>query len=229
MPRLRPAFALALLSALALPATLPAVAAEKSPPKKSAAKPGKPAAKAPCYTPAEFEAEQAIRLHTELMVVGLTCQAMDPKGGPSLFAQYKMFTLKHQAAVQGWEKALIAHYKRAGVRNPTKEFDSFRTRLANEMSQRAIALSAQIFCENHVPVVGAAMAMPEKDVQKAILAHAESAGAVRVAAAPRCDVPAQATSVPAPSTPKPADKPPAKTAASKDEAPAKPAGSGKAG
>ncbi|QJE73029.1 hypothetical protein HHL28_07965 [Aerophototrophica crusticola] len=225
MPRLRTA--LTVLAALALPATLPVAAAEPTPPKKATPKPSKAAAKAPCYTPAEFEAEQAIRLHTELMVVGLTCQAMDPKDGPSLFAQYKMFTLKHQAAVQGWEKSLIGHFKRAGSRNPTKEFDSFRTRLANEMSQRAIALSAQIFCENHVPVVGKAMSMPDKDVQKAILAHGESAGIVRVAAAPRCDQPAQAISVAAPSAPKPAEKPAAKAPAKKEQA--KTAGSGSAG
>ncbi|WP_155524640.1 hypothetical protein [Oleisolibacter albus] len=171
----------ALFCASAFAADAPAK--KKAPPPKAKA--------APCYTPAEFEAEQAIRLHTELMVVGLTCQAMDQKGTPSLFAQYKQFTLNHQMQIQEWEKALIGQYKRAGVKNPTKEFDSFRTRLANEMSQRAIALTTPIFCESHAAIVPQALAMSVADVKRAVT----SEDVVRVSLLPRCDRPAQAVQV----------------------------------
>ena len=34
-------------------------------------------AKPACYSAAEYDAEQAVRLHTELMVIGLTCNAIE--------------------------------------------------------------------------------------------------------------------------------------------------------
>ncbi|ACI98268.1 hypothetical protein [Rhodospirillum centenum] len=144
-------------------------------------------AKAPCYTQAEFEAEQAIRLHTELMVVGLTCGEMSQAGGPSLFAQYKQFTLQHRNDIVSWEKALIGHFKRSRGGNATREFDSFRTRLANETSQRAIALSNPVFCQAYVPAVVKALAMSRQDLMESLKADRP----MRLAAVPRCDAPAK--------------------------------------
>lgn len=143
--------------------------------------------KGPCYSVPEFEAEQGIRLHTELMVVGLTCQSMDVKGEPSLFNQYKMFTLKHQARIQAWEKALVDYYKRTSKGNPTRNFDSFRTRLANETSQRAIALSTPVFCGVHAPLVAHAMAASLEEIERGLSPDGDG---VHMANAPRCDRPA---------------------------------------
>lgn len=143
--------------------------------------------KGPCYTVPEFAAEQGIRLHTELMVVGLTCQHMDVKGELSLFNQYKQFTLKHQARIQQWEKTLVGYYKRTTSGNPTRTFDTFRTRLANETSQRAIALTTPVFCTTHAPVVAAAMAASLEEIERGLSPDAEG---VRMANAPRCDKPA---------------------------------------
>lgn len=143
-------------------------------------------AKAPCYAPAEFEAEQAIRLHTEMMVVGLTCQHMDVAGQPSLFAQYKLFTLHNSKQVERWEKALIAYYKRTVKGNPNRAFDTFRTRLANETSQRAIALTTPVFCAEHVPAVQKAMAT---DLGELVKSFSPDAPGVRVAQEVRCDKP----------------------------------------
>jgi hypothetical protein len=145
-------------------------------------------AKPPCYTPNEFEAEQGIRLHTELMVVGLTCQEMGPKDQPSLFAQYKMFTLKNQKQIQIWEKDLIAYYKRTVKGNPNRAFDTFRTRLANETSQRAIALTTPVFCADHVPVVAKSMAT---DIEVIRASLAPDSPGVHVVLEPRCDKPLQ--------------------------------------
>jgi len=173
-------------------------------------------AKPPCYTPDEFEAEQGIRLHTELMVVGLTCQEMGPKDQPSLFAQYKMFTLKNQKQIQAWEKNLIAYYKRTVKGNPNRAFDTFRTRLANETSQRAIALTTPVFCADHVPVVAKAMAA---DIQMIRASLGPESPGVHVAQEPRCDKPLQgalvadasaapaARTTAAPAKPQPAKKP----------------------
>lgn len=146
------------------------------------------AAKAPCYTQAEFEAEQAIRLHTELMVVGLTCGEASQAGGPSLFAQYKEFTLHHRDQIVQWEKALIGHFKRFKGGNATREFDSFRTRLANETSQRAIALSNPVFCQAYVPAVMQALAMSQQELLSTLKADKP----LRLATAPRCEAPAKA-------------------------------------
>lgn len=144
------------------------------------------AAKAPCYTQAEAEAEQAIRLHTELMVVGLTCAEMSPAVGPSLFAQYKQFTLRHQDDIAAWEKALIGHFRRHAKGNATRNFDSFRTRLANEMSQRAIALTTPVFCQTHVPAVTKVGAL-SSDELKHLVRSDQTNG---LTAAPRCEPPA---------------------------------------
>lgn len=143
-------------------------------------------AKGPCYSVAEFEAEQGVRLHTELMVVGLTCQHMDMKGETSLFNHYKLFTLKHQAQIEQWEKALVGFYKRTAKGNATRSFDSFRTRLANETSQRAIALTTPVFCAAHAPLTTKVMALSMPEIK--VTLSPDSAG-VRVANAPRCDRP----------------------------------------
>lgn len=145
-------------------------------------------AKPPCYTPDEFEAEQGIRLHTELMVVGLTCQEMSAKDQPSLFAQYKMFTLKNQKQIKVWENNLISYYKRTVKGNPNRAFDTFRTRLANETSQRAIALTNPVFCADHVPVVAKAMAT---DIEAIRAGLRPDAPGLRLAQEPRCDKPMQ--------------------------------------
>ncbi len=145
------------------------------------------AAKTPCYTQAEAEAEQAIRLHTEMMVVGLTCAAMNPATGPSLFAQYKEFTLRHKDEIGRWEKALIGHFKRHAKGNPTRHFDTYRTRLANEMSQRAIALTTPVFCDSHVPVVAKAGALSTDELKRLVKAE----DTIRLTVAPRCEAPAR--------------------------------------
>lgn len=146
-----------------------------------------PASKGPCYTVPEFAAEQGIRLHTELMVIGLTCQHLDAPGQVSLFNQYKQFTLKHQTRIQEWEKTLVGYFKRTTKGNATRGFDSFRTRLANETSQRAIALTTPVFCGTHAPLVAQAMAASLAEIESGL---SPDATGVRVANAPRCDKPA---------------------------------------
>lgn len=143
--------------------------------------------KGPCYSVPEFASEQGIRLHTELMVIGLTCQHMDVPGQMSLFNQYKQFTLKHQTRIQGWEKNLVNYFKRTAKGNPTRLFDSFRTRLANEASQRAIALTTPVFCGTHAPLVAQAMAASIEEIEAGLSPEAPG---VRMANAPRCDKPA---------------------------------------
>lgn len=142
--------------------------------------------KQPCYTQAEVRAEQAIRLHTELMVVGLTCGDTGAAAGSGLFAQYKAFTLRHKDEISAWEKTLIGHFRRHAKGDATRSFDTFRTRLANEMSQRAIALSTPVFCGVHAPIAAKAATLSRDELKRLV----DADNAVRLTAAPRCEAPA---------------------------------------
>ena len=48
-----------------------------------------------CYTMPEAEAEQGIRIHSELMVIGLNCQHMYKSNGKNLYASYRSFTAEN--------------------------------------------------------------------------------------------------------------------------------------
>lgn len=160
----------------------PAKAGAKAKPKADGASKAKVAGA--CYNKTEFEAEQAIRFHTRLMVIGLTCQQL---GGSyeGLYVRYKQFTLNHKTQIAGWESALISYYRKNAKGNPYHALDNLRTHLANEMSQHIAAVSANIYCTAHVPEIDAALAMSDADVQK--VAYGD--GVLRVAELPRCDVP----------------------------------------
>ncbi|MEA1651100.1 hypothetical protein UAJ10_19005 [Nitrospirillum sp. BR 11164] len=179
----------------------PAFAADKTTPAKKAAaskaaskqaapdKAAKTSPKAakvsgPCYSPAEFDAEQAIRYHTRLMVIGLTCQQL---GGnyEGLYVRYKKFTLAHKTQIIAWEDALIARYRKTAKGNPNRALDTLRTHLANEMSQHIAAVSTDIYCAQHADMLAQAELMNDADVVKTVTNDA----VVRVSELPRCDLP----------------------------------------
>ena len=60
-----------------------------------------------CYSPSEAEAENAIRIHSELMVIGLNCQHMTPRGWQNFYSQYRQFTSRHQDLFSNYEKTLV--------------------------------------------------------------------------------------------------------------------------
>ncbi|WP_148293997.1 hypothetical protein [Azospirillum sp. B4] len=197
MTRARSLVAPLLSLALAVTAVgTPAFAADKATPAKKAAvsapKKGKAAPEAktpkvagPCYSSAEFDAEQAIRFHTRLMVIGLTCQQL---GGnyEGLYVRYKKFTLAHRTQIIAWEDALIAHFRKTSKGNPNRALDTLRTHLANEMSQHIAAVSTDVYCAQHAPSLAQAELMTDSDVVKTISNDA----VVRVSELPRCDLPA---------------------------------------
>jgi hypothetical protein len=77
-----------------------------------------------CYRPADIEAEQAIRYQTELMVLSDTC------GGDT----YRDFTVHNSDTIKRYQQAMMAHFRRTGARNPTGSFDTYQTKLANEIA-----------------------------------------------------------------------------------------------
>ena len=99
-----------------------------------------------CYTQAEAEAEQGIRIHSELMVIGLNCQHMTPRSWKNIYAQYRDITSKHSSLLAGYERTLINYYQQAGARNPERSLHDMRTAMANKVSKDAARMRPDVFC-----------------------------------------------------------------------------------
>ncbi|MBV8061662.1 MAG: hypothetical protein JO126_08490 [Alphaproteobacteria bacterium] len=97
-----------------------------------------------CYTPAEQDAEQLLRLHTELMVVAITCK--QDEDGQDLIAGYTAFTNAHVDALHDAEGTMTAFYNSHFSGNGTARLDKLHTQLANEYGQKIANLSAPGFC-----------------------------------------------------------------------------------
>src|SRR5687768_12155513 len=63
-----------------------------------------------CYTKDEAIAEQAVRIHSELMVIGLNCQHMTPAGQKNLYQSYREFTARHSSLFARYETTLMNYF-----------------------------------------------------------------------------------------------------------------------
>lgn len=117
-----------------------------------------------CYSTSEFEAEQGLRIHSELMVIGLTCMKMPQ--GEAMYKKYQSFTLKHQNLIAEYESDIIGYYARQGVKNPERQLHTFRTNLANEISQHAITMSTSSFCQHFGPRIDQALQMDNQKLRR---------------------------------------------------------------
>lgn len=97
-----------------------------------------------CYSPAEFEAEQALRLHSELMVITVTCKR--GSYGEDLVRAYTGFTQNNIAMLRNAEGVMTAYYKKVYGGKGVERLDKLRTKLANEFGQEIAAKSAPSFC-----------------------------------------------------------------------------------
>ncbi len=97
-----------------------------------------------CFTAEQRQAEQWVRLHSELMVVAVTCR--QDSYGQSLSDKYVSFTHKNIRALHKAEQTLISYYKSTSKRNPVERLDALRTRLGNEGAHKAAKMSAPEFC-----------------------------------------------------------------------------------
>jgi hypothetical protein len=123
-----------------------------------------PAYSAGCYTAREVEAEQALRIHSELMVIGLTCLKMPQ--GQQMYLKYQSFTQKNQALLASYETELISYYRHAGYESPEKQLHTLRTNLANQISQHAITMSTSTFCRTYGTRVDKALAMDQQKIRR---------------------------------------------------------------
>lgn len=179
-----------------------------------AAAPPKPA----CYSRKEHAAEQMVRLHTELMVIGLTCQSIFPEH--QTFLKYQEFTIKNKAILSDAENSLISHFRRTS--GSAARFDTYRTELANEISRRVGVIGSYSYCQQFIPRAENALKMPTDDL-KLIASNEKEAGLMHLGSRPLCDV--KVASLPDPVGVVPAQRgkaPAAKPAASKSTVAAKP-------
>lgn len=118
---------------------------------------------AACYSAGEFEAEQGLRIHSELMVIGLTCVKM--QGGMEMYNKYQKFTQKNQQLLSSYENHIIDFYRRQGEPDPEAKFHTLRTKLANTISKQAITMSPSSFCAQFGPRVDKALQMDQKKLR----------------------------------------------------------------
>lgn len=123
-------------------------------------------ANARCYSSDQAEAEQGIRIHSELMVIGLNCNHMGKRAGQQLYATYREFTAKHANLFSTYEQIMMAFFSQQGGKNPEKMLNALRTKYANKISEDAASMRPDVFCARYAPRVVKAADMNHATLRK---------------------------------------------------------------
>lgn len=115
------------------------------------------AAFANCYNEEQLEAEQGIRIHSELMTIALNCQHL-AGAGVELNHQYEQFTRKNVDLIQKYENTMRGFFASEG-KNGEAELNTFRTMLANRIANEAVRLQPNVFCRAYGGRITQASAM----------------------------------------------------------------------
>lgn len=118
-----------------------------------------------CYSAKEAEAEQAIRIHSELMVIGLNCQHMTPKGWKNFYQEYREITSRHQPLITQYENTLISYNSRNGG-NAERKMHDMRTAFANKTSTDAAKMRPDVFCATFAPRIPKVAKMSTTEFQQ---------------------------------------------------------------
>lgn len=121
---------------------------------------------AACYSPKEAEAEQGIRIHSELMVIGLNCSHLATANGNNLYLEHKKFTKKHGKLFERYEQIIMNHMRRNGTGNPDKAMHLLRTNFANKISSDVAEMRPDIFCKSHASRIEQVSGMDEVTFRK---------------------------------------------------------------
>jgi hypothetical protein len=124
-----------------------------------------PTLKNSCFGPEQAEAEQGLRIHSELMVIALNCQHMTPRGWKNFYKQYQEITVRHQSLFRGYEDILINHYTNSGKLDPERALHDLRTTLANKVSSDAARMRPDIFCATFAPRLPKVEKMSSSDLK----------------------------------------------------------------
>lgn len=119
-----------------------------------------------CYSPREAEAEQGIRIHSELMVIGLNCAHMADANGNNLYLEHKKFTAKHEDLFATYEKIIMEYMRANGNKNAEKGMHKLRTDFANKISNDAAVMRPDIFCRTFSSRIEKATKMDRTTLRK---------------------------------------------------------------
>jgi hypothetical protein len=120
-----------------------------------------------CYTLSEAEAEQGIRIHSELMVIGLNCQHMaKAANNKNLYAAYREFTAKNGAVFAEYDNTMLGYFKRSGARDPEAALNTLRTQFANKISLDAAKMRPDLFCRAYAPRIQKVATMNQAYLRK---------------------------------------------------------------
>jgi hypothetical protein len=97
-----------------------------------------------CLSEEEMAATEMVRVHTMLMVTGLTCHGS--YRDPQLFSKYQDFTETHQQRIRDTQSALESFLGRHLPGHRARLFDSFRTQVANGEAMTVMEISAPRYC-----------------------------------------------------------------------------------
>jgi hypothetical protein len=115
---------------------------------------------------AEAEAEQGIRIHSELMVIGLNCQHMGKRAGDDIYGTYRRFTAEHANLFAQYENILMGFFEKEGGKKPEAMLNSLRTKYANKISHEVAALRPDVFCSRYVPRIWQAATLNEQQLRQ---------------------------------------------------------------
>jgi len=116
-----------------------------------------------CLKPNEIEAEQAIRFQAELMVVSDTCGAQT----------YTHFARRNHEALKDYQQQVIERFRRNGGGHPEARFDSYLTRLANEVSLRNGAQPVAQVCRDAAGFLATADKLERDSFRRYVAARAQ--------------------------------------------------------
>lgn len=117
-----------------------------------------------CLSDQEMRAQAAITIHSELMVTALNCTSQYPAKG--LIQIYESFSRKHRDVLSESESLLIRYFKQNG--QGYHAFDSYRTRVANNVSEQVFERTQFRFCREHVGELLAAASWSQNEFLKQI-------------------------------------------------------------
>ncbi len=120
------------------------------------------AAAARCYTPEQYRAEQAVRFHTNLMIMGLYCKEVMKQ---DTYATYRDFTRRNQNIIKSEENRLISYFRTLGNKSAERQFHTMRTDMANHMSIQA-GQGRGRFCQQYASYYERAKTMIPADFKR---------------------------------------------------------------
>ena len=119
-----------------------------------------------CYSMQEVEAEQGIRIQSELMVIRLSCQHIAKRQSKDLFKSYANFYSKNRETLASYESTMMKHFEGNEISDPDRALRTLRTEVANRISKDAATMRPDLFCAHYAPRIEKAEAMSKKDFRK---------------------------------------------------------------